>query len=151
MILLNIANLFALIPANYLTQYRDFYYIVYAANLAVLLISILLFALACRYAVHVQPYDTVVTKCVPVLINAFQSWYDHRRYNRLVRSRSNESSNEIEHSPIRFLDFAKVMNHGKFQDRFVNDVKTLCSTIIVFCLILPYSLLYNQVKISNLE
>ena len=48
--------------------------------------------------------------------------------------------------PHGFLDFAKAKNNGRFIDRIVDDVKSLQKAFIVFALLIPYWLIYNQVK-----
>ncbi len=103
--------------------------------------------------------------CIPVYKNAFETWHQYRKNERSIERRQVNSTasnvlntdrgfnnEELEEStrrdgrPARFLDFAKVVNNGKFIDRIVDDVKSLQSAIIIFILILPYWLIYAQVK-----
>jgi hypothetical protein len=50
--------------------------------------------------------------------------------------------------PSTFLDFAKIVNHGKFLDWIVDDVKPLQNAISICVLVLPYCLIFTQVKIN---
>jgi len=45
-----------------------------------------------------------------------------------------------------FLDFGKAANDGKFHDRIVDDLNSLRHAIIVFSLLIPYWLIYNEVR-----
>ena len=99
---------------------------------------------------------------IPVVTNAFQTWKKYRRYTQTLnnnRRSSNPSvlvSDQIETSEQlsvtmseqswSFLDYAKISNQGRFLDRIVNDIKSLRRIIIVFLLLIPYWLLYFQVK-----
>ncbi len=103
--------------------------------------------------------------CIPVVINAFQTRRKYEQSNGLVTNQPTSSSatyslnaskdlvDEEEHSmmidkrPSVFLDFARAANHGKFPDRIVNDVKSLRKAIIVFSLLIPYWIIYNQVRL----
>lgn len=65
---------------------------------------------------------------------------------RNLTDEESEESIGINEKPSAFVDFAKVINNGKFHDRTVNDVKSLQSAIIIYSLILSYKLIYVQVK-----
>ena len=134
----------------------------YIVAMSMLLISIVLFIVRCRYYVHIKPYDSVVTKCIPVIKNALQTWREYRKarlptdktYTSSSRClSSNDSSNSLKEESIRtrpwpseFLDFAKVVNYGKFPDWIVDDVKSLRRLLIGFSLLIPYWIIYDQVK-----
>ncbi len=121
---------------------------------SMIFVAALLFIIGYRYYIHGTPYDSVLINCIPVLTTAFQTWYQHRQ-NQDQRSRDRahintshstiEESIRIEEQPVAFLDFAKAVNHGNFHDRIVDDVKSLRSAFIVFALLIPYWLIYNQV------
>ena len=52
----------------------------------------------------------------------------------------------MDEQPRTFLDFAKAVNHGNFHNRIVDDVKSLRNALVVFTLLIPYWLIYDQVK-----
>ncbi|CAF4400682.1 unnamed protein product, partial [Rotaria sordida] len=102
---------------------------------------------------------------IPVFINAFQTWRKHQQNKQtLITSRrpsnsSTLSSYQIENSDQlssttsnqswSFLDYAKIPNQGRFIDRIVDDIKSLRRIILVFLLLIPYWLVYFQVKICS--
>jgi hypothetical protein len=129
-----------------------------------LFVASVLFILGYRYYIHVNSNETVITKCIPVVINAFKSWYKYKKKRLVVEGKMDDSGRfnflnaslnhitEVEKSlkihrrPFTFLDFAKTVNKGKFNERIVDDIKTLQKAFIVFILLIPYWLVYNQVK-----
>ncbi len=141
------------------------YFTFFVVTVSMVFLAALLFIIGWRYYIHVKAYDSVITMCIPVYKNAFETWCQHRKNERSIGRRhmnsttsnvlnthhdlSNEEleeSTRIDGRPSRFLDFAKVVNNGKFIDRIVDDVKLFQSAIIMFILILPYWLIYAQVK-----
>lgn len=147
------------------TDPEKYWFILYQISNSMLIVSAFLFIIGWKFYIHVKPYSSVITSCIPVCRNAFQTWSlrradrEHqttRRYtnNTSVRGlvaiddhameESEESGNEIRR-PSAFLDNAKIINHGKFQDGIVEDVKSFRSAIILFFLILPSKLIYHQV------
>ena len=136
-IVLNIGDITAIVATSYIKDYSEHFYTMYTAITGVLLISILLFFIAYRYSTCIQPYDTVLTKFIQVCINAYRSKKSYQQRER---------SYNLNEQPLSFLDYAKIVHHGQFQDRIVNDVKALVSTVIVFSLLIPYWIMYNQVK-----
>lgn len=141
------------------------YFNIFVVASSILFAANLLFFLGWKYYIHAQPYDSVVIHCIPVAINAFQSW---RRYKKSQRCTNNDhitdsTSNlinnihrdteqavdeptETDHRSPTFLDFAKVVQNGKYQDRVVDDVKLFRTGIILFILLFPYKLIYSQVS-----
>ena len=130
---------------------------------SILFLAAMLFLAGWKYYIHIDANETVVTKCIPVIISAFQSWRQYKKNKRIMKSDESISSAsnllnvsgsltvedqpiEIYERPSRFLDFAKLANHGKFHDRIVDDIKSLRNAILVFCLLTPYWLLNNQVR-----
>jgi peptide/histidine transporter 3/4 len=127
----------------------------------------ILFLIGYRYYIHVKPYDSVITNFFPVLINAFQTWRKHRRRTRKIvykRRSSNKitllsdqddindnSPFDINERQISFLDYAKGANNGRFQDRVVDDIKSLRRIILLFLLLIPYWIIYLQVKSFSVE
>ena len=133
----------------------------YIVAASMLLASAILFISGRRYYRHIKPHDSAVTYCIPVIKNAFQTW---RQYKKSESSRSETHNNcEPTNEPdtvtnpfgpearesrraAKFLDFARVTNHGKFSDRIVDDVKSVRTALIVFSLLIPYWLVYDQVR-----
>ncbi len=135
----------------------------YVVAASILFLAALLFFAGRKCYIHVTPYDSVIVNCFPVIINAFQSWRQYKKNEVSVEEEQATSSSSnllnasdslteedrpmrIEERPSSFLAFAKAANHGKFNDRIVDDVQSLRSAIIVFSLLIPYWLLYNQVR-----
>ena len=169
MIAVNIGNIIATLVIPLIQIHPTDYFIGYIIGISMLCASILLFILGYRYYIHIPPYDTVITNCIPVILNAFQSW---RRYknntNVIKRTRTNSSSSDsqnasqnfrgenensirISERPSTFLDFAKAEYNGKFNGRIVDDVKSLRGALLVFILLIPYGLIYNQVHINFIK
>jgi hypothetical protein len=139
------------------------YLTAYLVAVGTLCIAALLFLIGWRYYIHVNLNETVVYNCIPVVINAFQTWRKQKRIQRSINQERTITStsdllnvsdnlNEeekpigLDHHPSSFLDYAKAANHGKYGDRIVDDVKSLRGAMLVFGLLIPYWLLYNQVK-----
>jgi len=112
-----------------------------------------------------MPYKSVVTNCIPVVLNAFKTWRQYRQNIRYTESedtnvpardpldRSNSLTNEeveesvrVDERPSTFLDYAKLIDNGNFQDWIVNDVKSLRNALIIFLLVFPYRFIFYQVK-----
>jgi peptide/histidine transporter 3/4 len=132
------------------------YFYGYLVAICMLVCAAILFIIGRRYYIHIPPYDTVIMKCIPVIINAFQTrrkYYENIQTiggNRRNRSTiSDEGTVTTDQQSLSFLDFAKAANNGKFNDRIVNDVKSLRRAIFVFLLLIPYWLIYYQVNHSN--
>jgi hypothetical protein len=157
----------SLLSANAKDYQRNNYATSCIIATSVLLIAAVLFTIGYRYYIHVKADETVITNCIPVTINAFQSWHKYKQNkpseddeytnftpsNLLNASHSfndDEKSTIIDHRPSTFLDFAKVPI-GKFHDRIVDDVKSLRGAIIVFSLLIPYWLIYNQVRLFKMH
>lgn len=145
------------------TDHLKYYYVVYIIAITALTIAAVLFLCGWRYLRHVEPYDSVITNCIPVIINALRTRSQYNKNEQLVVNEDiysamsnslhviqdpSERKESIEATPesVTFLDFAKVRNGGKFHDRIVDDVKSLRSAIIVFGFFVPYFLIYSQVR-----
>lgn len=135
------------------------YYIPFAVGASTLAAAIVLFLIGFRCYLHVTPRETVVSNYIPVVISAFQSRARYNRINRLADAEpvpstalnasqsmtDEELSIRSEPRPSIFLDYAK-LPLGKFHDRIVDDVKSLRGALIVFGLLIPYWIAYDQVK-----
>ena len=147
-------------------QQNDSYFVGYVVPTALLILALIFFLIGYKYYIHIQPHDSVIGNFIPVLINAFQTWRKHRRNaqtvgtNRRSQNASALLGDQIENSDHSwllsseqqswsFLDYAKISNQGRFLDRVVDDIKSLRRIIIVFLLLIPYWILYFQVKISS--
>jgi dipeptide/tripeptide permease len=162
----NIGGIFAtiLIPYIQVIQQdpnRFFHGYLVAASLLIVAIILFIGGYRCRLYIHIEPHDTIITKCIPVIYNAFQTRRKykadkesihqvHRSSSRdlLIDStstREERSWKAISEQSTSFLDFARASNNGKYVDRIVNDVKSLRRVIIVFLFLIPYWLIYYQV------
>jgi dipeptide/tripeptide permease len=161
---IDIGSMIAIVVFPYIQNGPEYdYFVPYLVAAATLFVSAVLFLIGWRFYIHVKSAETVITKCIPVVINAFQSWY---RYRKNKRSKRKESINSAQMQPLNvvhtlteeeallgiygrpstFLDFARVANGGKFQNRIVNEVNSLRGPLVVFTLLVPFWLIYNQVK-----
>ena len=135
----------------YIPPDRDFFRFYLIATLT-LFVATLLFLIGWRYYIHTKPYDSVITNCISVYINAFQTWRQCKRDERNIERNcmnifSGIANEETDGQPSTFLDYAKVVNNGKFLDRIVDDVKILQRALIIFfVLVFPYTLIFSQVK-----
>jgi hypothetical protein len=87
---------------------------------------------------------------IPVIINAFQTRRKHLQDAQIAAT--NGRSSDPSNGQLRsFLDYAKKINQGKFLDRIVDDIKSFRRIIVVFLLLIPYWLIYMQVKNENLN
>ncbi len=153
----------AILITPFLQYYHNYHYFIpYVVAASMLAAAILLFCIGWQYYLHIKSDETVVANYIPVVINAFQSRNQYNKNNQSIdKSKSHATSStllnvsqslteeersiQIDHRPSTFLDFAKVPN-GKFHDRIVDDVKSLRSAFIVFGLLIPYWIVYDQVK-----
>jgi hypothetical protein len=133
-----------------------------SSKLIISYIPIVFFIVRRRHYIHIKPYDSVVTNCILVVKNAFQSWHEYKKNQCAIdeghtnsgrstslnnlHSSTEEESIRIDERPSEFLDFTKVVNDGKFSDRIVEDVKSLRRLLIVFSLLIPYWFIYDQVR-----
>ena len=122
---------------------ETYYYIAYIIAAGMLCLSAILFILGWKYYIRIQPCDSVVIHCIPVVINAYQSWRQYKKMKHLTDKQNVNVSQSL--SPSTFLDFAKEINNGKFNDRVVEDVKLIRNAFIVFGFFIPFWLVDNQV------
>lgn len=133
------------------------YYILYLVAIITLLIAVVLFFIGWRYYLHVPSNEAVIFRCISVLINACRSWYAYKRNRHganitLSRATSSSSSAGLEESMTArnsihsLLDFAKQSHGGNFLNRQVQEVKAVRNALLVFILLIPFWLAYNQVK-----
>lgn len=163
MVAVNIGSVIARLVIPYIQKDRTVYYLGYVVAASTLFIAGLLFVIGWKFYIHVNPQETVVTNCIPVIINAFQTRNQHKnnKYSAINKRRLSTASNLLNVSgslaeggesirifvePSTFLDYAKAVNYGKFHDRIVDDVKSLRNAFIVFGFFIPYWLIYTQVR-----
>ncbi|CAF2742258.1 unnamed protein product [Rotaria sp. Silwood2] len=144
--------------------YSNSYFYGYLIAIFMLFASAVLFIIGRQYYIHTRPHDTVITKCISVIINACQTWREyHKNRSKIGRDRTDSTSRNLlsgqstisqeeiilnYEQSLSFLDYAKVTNNGKRLDRHVNDVKSLQRSIIVFLLLIPYWIIYYQIQIT---
>ena len=137
------------------------YYIPYSIATSLLCLSATLFFVGYRDYFRIDISESVLINCFPVLFNALKTRCIHGRNQPVIKYQSLEGShtsvpgdadNLIETTdstrterPLTLLDYAKVENNGHFLDRIVEDVKSLRKAIVVFLLLIPYWLGFNQV------
>ena len=164
---INIGGMFATLAVPYiqvaLADHKRYFY-GYVSAVISLTLAFLLFIFGHKYYIHIEPHDTIITKCIPVIINAFQTrrkYKVNRAQSANIRQNSSSSNLLVESSEnkeiqapmtnghsLSFLDFARASNNGNYIDRVVDDVKSLRLVIIVFLLLIPYWLVYYQVEMT---
>lgn len=117
----------------------------YLTATIMLIISLILFIIRRRFYLHIKPYDSIVTKLFPVIKNAYSIWFENKTTNLNLQINEQRAEPRIS---VEFLDFAKIVNNGKYSDRIVDDVKSFQRLLIVFCLLIPYWIIYDQVRTS---
>jgi hypothetical protein len=164
MIAVNMGGIIGTLAISFIQIDTKSYFIGYLVAAIMLLVAFLLFITGYKYKfyIHEKHSDTVITKCIPVVKSAFQSWYKYKPSKHSIDKEDiissptslasashsltdEENSIRIDERPLTFLDYAKVPNGGKFNDRIVDDVKSLRGALVVFALLIPYFLIYSQV------
>lgn len=166
---INLASIFETLAETYISHAEN-YLVFYIFALSMVSIGAILFFIGWRYYIHVVPYESVVTNCIPVIINAFRTWRKYTQNthyaggsetnsterNSVERTNSFANNEEIEESirvgekPSSFFDYAKSNNHGKFQGWIVNDVKILRNALLIFLLVFPYRFIFYQVRLIQI-
>lgn len=78
----------------------------------------------------------MIVNCIPVIRNAFVTWWQSRRRPRRPEQNAPADEQREEHLST-FFDHAKILNHGKFLDRIVDDVKSLRNALVTMIIIIP--------------
>ena len=60
------------------------YFTSYVIGTSMISFAVVLFFIGWRYYIHIKPYDSVITNCIPVVINAFHSWRQHKKSKRSI-------------------------------------------------------------------
>jgi dipeptide/tripeptide permease len=149
----NTGGLFAFAFIAYVQQNIS-YFIGYMVPAGLLIIALILFLSGYKFYIHTQPDASIVSNFIPVVINAFQTRRKYRQAARISDTNRASSdpprlSNRTNGQSASFLDYAKISNEGNFHDRTVDDIKSLRRIIVVFLLLIPYWLIYMQVKKKN--
>lgn len=142
-------------------QINKGYFIGYLIPCIFLIFAFVLFLIGYKFFIHVEPYTSVITQFIPVVISAFRSWLKYRKTRHRILNNSETHpdvttvepeadstdylSFTVNRSTWSFFDYAKKANNGRFLDGIVNDIKSLRPIIVVFLLLTPYWLLYVQV------
>lgn len=126
------------------------YVIGYTVPAGLLILALLLFFIGCKFYTTIEPEDSVLSKLFPVFRSAFRTWRKQRRYATTSPMNASGMSDPLlarmNEQVKSFLDYAKVSNQGDFLDRVVDDIKSLRRILAVFLLLIPYWLIYVQVK-----
>ncbi|CAF3436200.1 unnamed protein product [Rotaria socialis] len=142
-------------------QQNKSYFIGYTISTILLAVTFVIFVAGYRCYIHIKPYDSVITNCFPILINAFQTKWKHQRcarekFNQRKAAKPSTYSSDDENEnhdylmsdtneqQISFFDYAKADHNGRYPDRIVDDVKSLRPIIAMFLLLIPYWLIYVQ-------
>jgi peptide/histidine transporter 3/4 len=145
----NTGGLFAIAFIAYVQQNIS-YFIGYTIPAGLLIVALILFLSGYKFYIHVIPDDSIMSNFIPVIINAFQTRRKHLQDAQIAAT--NGRSSDPSNGQIKsFLDYAKKINQGKFLDRIVDDIKSLRRIIVVFLILIPYWLIYMQVKNENLS
>lgn len=142
-------------------QINTNYFIGYLVPGGCLILSFIFFLLGYRCYIHLPSQNSLLIQFFPVLCNAFRSRRIHRSSNSHIvhRVEENESSHEQSvneeneqasltstRPACSLLDYAKIEHNGRFPAGIVNDIKSLRRIVAVFLLLIPYWLLYVQVR-----
>lgn len=159
----NTGGLIAMLAVPYIQMDRGHYH-----HLGFIIAAVMLFLAAVSfiigrlYYIYIPPYDTVSAMVFPVFFNAIQSWWKYKMNKRLrnkeqpksirmselgsrISVAGDKSSIKVDKQSLTFLDYAKAENHGRFHDRIVENVKSLRGALVVFILLIPFWLIYDQV------
>lgn len=156
----------SILPYVQSTLDEQYLYVPYLGANVMLLISAILFIVGyrCRYYyIHKTSNTVLMLKWIPITIGALQSWYRSKQKPiaiaeiRVSSQGSNQNdlddftvtasySRKKHQSQSSFLNFAMNSNDGRYDDDSVMDVKALGKAMLVFGLLVPYWLIYNQVK-----
>ena len=142
------------------------YFIGYLVPGGLLVLAFICFLAGYKTYIYVRPFDSVVTNFFPVFFNACRTWRRYGHHNIQAenhRAFSSETSllksDRISNDSLSFnasvptwsfLDYAKIANKGRFIDREVDDIKSLRRVVVVFLLLIPYWLLYVQVRMIKI-
>ena len=164
-IAMNTAAIVAKLIISYIhDRYPTKFFHGYIVAISMLLAAAILFISGRRFYRHIKPHDSAVIYCIPVIKNAFQTWRQYKRSASLRnQGRNNDDPNNAGSMVIgavapdergsrcasTFLDFARVINHGRFSDRIVDDVKSVRTALVVCSLLIPYWLIYDQVRLTT--
>jgi solute carrier family 15 (peptide/histidine transporter), member 3/4 len=138
----NTGGLLAFGAIAYLQINTDFF-IGYLVPGGLLITGFVLFLSGCPWYIHRKPQKSLITEFLPTIVNACQSWRNHR--DTSVES-SDRASSSTPRPLSSWLDYAMVENQGRFSARTVNDIKSFGRIVVVFLLLIPYWLLYVQVE-----
>ena len=172
-LVINLGSAVAILVEPYVQHIlvRHDYYIPYLVTVVAIVIAAILFFIGWRYYLRVNLRETVIFNCIPAMLNGCRVWCAFRRNrgrentrrrsggNRedmaLNRRRSPSSVSEIEESMSiegrSILDFARIPNGGRFLDRHVDEVKSLRLALVVFAMLVPFWLVYDQVDQTKRE
>lgn len=165
----NIGSFLAFFIMAYVQQNIDWFW-GHVASMIVLGVTFVIFIIGYRFYFHTKPFDSVLTNFFPVFVNAFRTWRKYRRdevrKNNSRRSslksvpfgeeqgeedyhKAIDQSSESKQESIAFLDYARIGHHGRYSNRIVDDIQAFRPIMVVFLLLIPYWVIFLQVKEMN--
>ena len=147
----NTGGLLAFGAIAYLQINTDFF-MGYVVPGGLLITGFALFISGYPWYIHRKPQTSLITEFLPTIVNACQSWRDHRAHpdahadEQAISDTSVESNDRAPRMLSSWLDYAMVENRGRFSARTVTDIKSFGRIVVVFLLLIPYWLLYVQVE-----
>lgn len=156
-IVVNVASIITTLSGEYMPDKGAYWFGIFMIATSFLFVCGLLFFIGLSWYIYVPSHESVLINCIPVIINAIQSWWRNRHTNISTENHtnaSNRSSNEEtiqiirdDERPPTFLDYAKQVYNGKYHDRIVDDVRSFRNALIIlFILVLPHRIAFAQVK-----
>lgn len=122
------------------------YFYGYFIGLFILFLAIVFYIIGYRYYLPSNSnHDSIILKIFPVIVNAYETrrWYREQK----TRKTFDDEGWIIHHEDkLSLLDYANMNNHGKFHENIISDIKSLSRVLIVFFLLIPYGIIYSQVR-----
>ncbi|UJR32637.1 hypothetical protein I4U23_020097 [Adineta vaga] len=131
LIAVNVGGIIGSLIISFIQKDMYSYFIGYLVAASMLTLSFVIFLIGRSCYYNVKPYDSVVATCIPFWFASIQ-----------LRCQSKQNRDEFTTS----LDTTESINSKGFTDRMINDNKSLRRAIIVFSLLIPYFLIYNQIS-----
>lgn len=146
------------IPSFGLNHIHEYTFISYVG---VLFLAVLSFVFGCRCYYNIKQNESIFLNFPKVLFNAINivccHWCKTDEEKPLVARLESDTPNSshnltmvtkfhVKRKPKTFLDNATVEYGGRFNERIVDEAKCLVKAVTMFTLLIPYWLIYNQVR-----
>lgn len=135
----------------------------YVLVLAMIIMATMIFSIGWyrQYFIHVELHESIIKECFLVIRPYFQTCFEYKNlhvWNRLKNNslceiltcrrsyntlEEDHNLNVIEYIP---LDDEMEPYERRIPDRIVDDVKSLQRALILFTLLIPYWLIYDQAR-----